>query len=782
MSSRSRPYLWAFAFLLAAEAVLFWGALVRGETFAERDLQAYYRPAKALVAPLWRDSEGLPLWNPLFSSGQPFAANPEHEIFHPMTALFLVLPFETAFRAQVLLPPLAGGWAAFLLARALRRSREAASLGAVAWAFGGYLLSATNLLPILLAASILPAVLAFAVRCARRPRRSDVAGLALTTALVGLAGEPSTLLMMPLLVLAALAHDRRPARGSQSSLVRPAVGFTIGLVLSAATIVPGLHHATKTVRAAGLDGELAGRWSFPPVRVAELLSPHVMGHVEKGDEAWYWGREAYEERRYPFLYSIYPGLCVTLLAILGAVRGYRRLWPWLGASAIGLLLATGVNGPIWDWVRRLPLLSGLRYPEKFILLLALPLVIVAVHGFDWTMGSGRWRRRTLGGALGLVLAIGLAAAAVISWANGLTPRPWSAFGLAPHLDVSFADVARNDALRVALAAAGGLLAMAVARRCRKWGALSLVAVTAADLALAGRAVIPSVPVEGIAAPPVSLAPLAKDPPAGPLFHLAAQDPILGKARGLSKPPIPAQWGLAMTLEQDFDLTFHQSSETARLLFWEAVGKEPGVFSQLLERRSVAAVLKFRTGVTAGNNGLRIPSGTTNPLELATVAAPRLLVFPAASLVPVDGPAGWVRGVLQPGVDVSRTIFLDPESARGLPRQPAPADISGLDVRPGRISFDVVAHGPAKSVLAVNQTWDEGWRLFVDGEPARLLLVDVSLSAVPVGPGHHHVVLVYRDPWVAAGLAATGLAILALAGILLIPASRWRPRPREASRR
>jgi hypothetical protein len=131
-SGARRRVPWALLVLLLAEVVLFWGALVRGETFAERDLRSYYRPAKALVAPLWTASAGLPIWNPLFSSGQPFAANPEHEIFHPMTMLFLVLPFEAAFRAQVLLPPLAGGWAAFLLARTLRRSRQAAALGAVA--------------------------------------------------------------------------------------------------------------------------------------------------------------------------------------------------------------------------------------------------------------------------------------------------------------------------------------------------------------------------------------------------------------------------------------------------------------------------------------------------------------------------------------------------------------------------------------------------------------------------------------------------------------------------
>ncbi|MBK9088342.1 MAG: hypothetical protein IPL90_04535 [Holophagales bacterium] len=157
-SGSLRRLLPALGLLLLAEVVVFWGPLFRSETLAERDLAAYSRPLKALVKPLWQASEGLPLWNPLFSSGQPFAANPAHELFHPLTALFLVLPFESAFRAQFLIPPLVGGLSAFLLMRSLRRSVAAASLSGLAWGFGGYLLSTVNLLQILFAASVLPAV------------------------------------------------------------------------------------------------------------------------------------------------------------------------------------------------------------------------------------------------------------------------------------------------------------------------------------------------------------------------------------------------------------------------------------------------------------------------------------------------------------------------------------------------------------------------------------------------------------------------------------------------
>src|SRR5581483_4348559 len=102
-----------FGIVIAAVAVLlalafFHGALFGGETFNERDLSIYHRPNKWLMAVLAHASDGLPLWNPFYSSGQPFAGNPEHEIFFPLTWLLFVLPFEWAFRLQVMIPPFVG--------------------------------------------------------------------------------------------------------------------------------------------------------------------------------------------------------------------------------------------------------------------------------------------------------------------------------------------------------------------------------------------------------------------------------------------------------------------------------------------------------------------------------------------------------------------------------------------------------------------------------------------------------------------------------------------------
>ena len=757
--------------VLACHAIVFSGALFRGETFAERDLRAYYRPAKALVQPLWRESPGLPLWNPLFSSGQPFAANPEHEIFHPLTALFLVLPFETAFRAQVLLPSLLGALSAWGLLRTLRRGRAASLLGAVAWGFGGYLLSTTNLLPILYAAAVVPAVLAFSIRSVRDGGARDVAGLAVSVGLVGLAGEPSTLLMLPPLILTGLLHERAWSRrhGGSRGVRRLALGLGLGIALAAAAIVPGFHHATKTARAAGLPLDVAGKWSLPPVRALELLSPHLLGHVESADESLYWGGALYPVKRYPFLYSLYPGLAVSLLAFVACVRGFRRLWPWIGLGAFGFATAIGVHGPLFGLLHRLPLLSGLRYPEKFILLLEIGILVTAAHGLDWVAARGSGARRPLALGFAATLALGLLTAGALLGGGEI------ALGLSPALR----QVAAGDAFRVVLVSAGCLLSLAALTRGRSLGAALLVGVTALDLAIAGRALAPTVPVSEVAVPPVSLRPLAGRPSAGPLFHLAAEDPERSTARGLAKPPEPAQWGIPMALEADFDLTALRWSGAAREQFWAAVRSRPGSMPALLARRGVGAVLKFRPGVTVRNGRLEMPAGERNPLELALRANPLPLAFAVEKVARPREGERWEAVVVSPGFDAVSTVCVEGGQAPGVEARPAPAEVAVEVARPGLVVLRVAAKGPGPSRVAVNQTWDDGWRATIDGAAATLVRVDVALSAVEVRPGRHLVELSYRDPWVSWGLAVSLAALLAVTGL----AAPWprrvrreRPRP------
>jgi len=756
-----RPRFWAVVLPLAACCflALFWRAIFLGETFFDVDLASYYRPTRALIVPLTWASGGLPLWNPFFASGQPFAGNPAYEVFHPLTTLFFFLPFDWAFRLQVIIPLLIAAAGMYWFLRMLRRSRPASLLGSLSWSCGGYLLSTTCQLAFLHAASVIPLALGFAVRLVRKPEATNGIGLALIVGTQCLTGEPSTLLMMPLLVSAAVLAERRHlARRAFPSL---AASLLLGLALGAVTLIPGLHHAGKTVRAMGLPEPMANLWSMPAWRAFELFTPYPLGHVVPGQPGLFWGGFLYNPRVLPFYHSLYPGLLIALLAIFALVARRRRLWPWLAVALLGFVMALGRNFPAWSFVRRLPLFADIRFPEKFSLLVCFPLVTLAAYGFDYAvLGPARarlWMKR----ALLKFVVLGLLAACAVWLAR-------------KHLPNNFPQgQTLRDCLRVSLVALASLLPLWLARRLgRMRRALALCAVLALDLIAVGRGLVPTTTVASLTTPPFFLMPLVQRKKDDVIFHMAAWAPGLDVSLGLARPPIPVEWGLAMTYERDFDLTQLRWTAEATTAFWKALEADPRLVAPVLARRGITAVVQFRPGASAPEANLKSPTGAYT-LEATAIHDPRPFAFPVRRTHVVHGPDGWLQAVRELGSEIPDVALVDSGQSLALPEQPSPARVRLVARTPVQFALEVEAAGPAASFIAVNQTWDQGWRARVDGILAPIVRTDISLSGVLVSPGQHRVEFEYFDDALAAGLAVSVVAALACLAMLLLARRRAR---------
>ncbi len=760
-------------FLLAEAAVLFPSVLFRGETFSDRDLATYDRANKSLVPRLVHETAGLPLWNPYFASGQPFAANPKFEIFHPLTALFLVLPFEVAFRLQVVLPVLLAGPAMWFFLRTRGLSPPAALLGAASWGVGGLLLSTTSLLPILFSVSVLPAGPAFALRALRGGAGRDIGGLAVTVGWIALAGEPTSLIAALALGATALAEElllgREGSRPAIRRLAFPGTGLALGLLLGAATLVPGARLYARTVRAAGLPPELADDWSLPPLRLAEIAVPDLFGHIERTPRDWYWGGRLYGERRQPYFFSICTGLLVAVLALVEWLRRPGAGHVWLVAALTGALLAFGANAPAWPLARSsLPLFSGLRFPEKFVLWTVFAVTVAGASGLDRLREGGG--SRLAAGLLGASFLAGLGAAmAALVWTGSSGAAGWVRLGLAPTIAREAGRVVAADALRLSVLAGAGLILVRRLGRAplAAWG---LVAATAADLLFRGGRLVGTVPAETLATPPPFLAALSRTAEGpGLLFHLAAWTAPVPVQGALASPPMPAFWGVPVTLEADFDLTELAWSAAGMKAFWKAVGSEPGLMGPLLSRRGVTAVASLARGVRSEGDRLLVPGGTA-PVVLRGVADARPFAFCADAVGTVRGEDGWVEAVRRLGAPSARTALLD---ARDLPRPPEAVSPCAVEVArpaPTRIVLRVRAAGPDASFVALNQTWDDGWTLQLDGAPAALLRTDVSLSGFFVPPGSHRAEVVYSDRSVTCGVL---VSLSALAATVLLAVRRRR---------
>ena len=83
-------------------SILFVDVLTGINNFYMRDLTRYYYPAKQILREIVYRGE-FPYWNPYFSAGQPIAANPEHEVFYPLTWLILLPSYDFGFRLHILI-------------------------------------------------------------------------------------------------------------------------------------------------------------------------------------------------------------------------------------------------------------------------------------------------------------------------------------------------------------------------------------------------------------------------------------------------------------------------------------------------------------------------------------------------------------------------------------------------------------------------------------------------------------------------------------------------------
>ncbi|HWS71706.1 MAG TPA: hypothetical protein VN605_06305, partial [Thermoanaerobaculia bacterium] len=94
--------LLAVLILCLLATLLFADVLVGARSLYLRDLTRYFHPSKQILREVVRHGE-LPYWNRYFSAGQPLAANPEHEVFYPLTWLILLPSYDFGFRLQLIL-------------------------------------------------------------------------------------------------------------------------------------------------------------------------------------------------------------------------------------------------------------------------------------------------------------------------------------------------------------------------------------------------------------------------------------------------------------------------------------------------------------------------------------------------------------------------------------------------------------------------------------------------------------------------------------------------------
>jgi hypothetical protein len=776
--------------LLAASwlGALFARLLVPGQALANRDIPLFHLPLRSTFREL--ATFGLPLWNPWLHGGQPVLSNPSYGAFYPPSWLVFAVPPVYTITLLVLLHGAIAFAGAWRLARHFGCSRGVAALAGVGYLGCGAYLSLLSAFTLYCSLAWFPWLLVWADRMLR-PREGEpwwrpalLAGGALGLQLLN--GEPSTVVMsgVALLALAAGPAMRRPA-----VVARLLLPFLLALGLSAVQILPTLGRLADSPRK-GLGAAQATFWSLPPQRLAEVFLPRAFGDPVHSLEGNYFGWNL-EDRDYPYVESLYPGL---LLAVLGAAALLRWRIPrrsaWVLALLAGFLLALGRHNPIYDWLRAVvPVLSILRFPEKFIVLSVLALVVAGVLGWQRLLDereAGRPAAADFPLAVTLVvLATTLGLTLSLYWMPGGATWFISRHG-APNLTPAGWGRALGYLRREGWAAAGTAVAVIALLGLCRWRRPSrrllerlAVVLLAADLWHYGHELPLTFSASNYRTPSplaASLLPaqdrvFLQESPLGEVNLLWRNgDPKTLIARSFLarlQPYSGLLWHIPYAFDIDFDLMLTSWGRKANDIL-RSEAPEPQRLFRYLGVWNVGTLLLRRTPQETA--ALRDPRAAF-PLRVSRnpYVLPRFHFVPRASFQPSHAAALAAARADEWRVARNEQLVRPgrPPETIAFSRRPR---LLGVIDEGGRIQVDYEAGEGAVFVAAM--TFDRGWRASVDGAPVPVYPTAACQAALQLPAGAHRLELRYRERLLGPGALITLLS-LAAGGILFFLSGRRR---------
>jgi hypothetical protein len=413
--------LGAFA-LIALFFVVFFRRVIFSDKFlVTSDAFNYLYPLRTVV---WQELRHgrLPLWSSQIMSGYPLLSMAQIAIGYPLTWSYLFLSGAWAEQIYFLAPYLLAPAFTYAYLREIERTRLAALLGALAYGFGGFMISplasysglaanATMWLPLVLTiierartrrfvTSVLAATGAFGM--------SVLSGWGQGFAYVGLIavgyaaviGLTSRDLTHP--ACSSLAPEKSERSEEEARRMRAVPGWVSGRVpgvLSWLRWRPLVAMLSAMVLAAGVDAfQILETMQAQKLSIRKALTYDLfaMGSYKLSAAAGSFLLPLHTV----FEASAYVAtlvLVLALVAIIAAVRSSRRDWRvffWSAVAALGFTLMLGANTPVANVLYHIPPFNLFRGAARHAFEFTFATCVLSAYGWDvvsdWTA-----RRRQL---------------------------------------------------------------------------------------------------------------------------------------------------------------------------------------------------------------------------------------------------------------------------------------------------------------------------------------------------------------------------------------------------
>lgn len=741
LPSSRRLHILCLALLFVVAAAPFAAAWLKGQMPWYSDIRYHWFPLR-LHAYRARIAGDLPHWCRFLFCGSPFLGQADAAVLYPPNLLLdLFHPAATLVLRLVAHRFVLG--ALVYAALAVRGVSPIAALtGALLFLLSGVSNGAIRQPALLRSLAWLPGLLLATWYLNAGRWRAGILWSALSVSLAVLGGYPGYLARAGLVVPFLLLLE--PAGGEEGGRIRRGVarfgafglGSALAVGLCAVQLVPTLHLTSLSQRAGGIDLLTANAQSatlgtlglvfFPRFDVPGLAFGNAFGYV---------------------------GVSALAIGILPVLRRDRRAIPFGLAAATGLVLSLGDGTPLGRLLVTLPVFRFFRHPTHHLVLFALAACPLAAIGVD------EWRRRRprpveLANCVAPLLAI-------------VVLR-----GVVPTLPVATPDRIQLLAivgvlLGVATAGAGG-----VPRRLVVPALALLVLFDAGSISARGfRAEFTFVPVDRIVAASARGAQHeAEDPGAGYRVTTPPEPPFLENLVILDgRESVKGNLSLVPLRTVEIGLLAEQdippgSSPGGSLLCRE--GPDSELESPLLDRMALRWAVGYES--SPGSDWRRAGE------DVWERSSPPEAGF-AAGILEVHTDDEERAAVVTPDFREGRTVVV-----RG--RVPGLATGDGTSGAAGRVrrmdwpsanECEMKVSTPVRALLRWAESWDDGWRAEIDGEPAVVQRVDYAFMGVIVPRGDHRIRWTYASPGWRIGMWVSVLSILAF-GLLLV-SFRLRPR-------
>jgi len=373
------------------------------------------------------------LWNPHQLCGYPFLANGQSALLYPPNWLLALVDVRWGMGLLAALHYFLASGLTYLFARRIGLGHLAAAFGGIAFAYGGFMVSWTELPTLMNVATWLPgALLGIALIFERS--RWGVPVLAGALALTLLAGHFQIAAYVWLAALGYAAAralwegvNRRP--WFPASL---AAAFLLGAIVGSAQVIPSLELGLNSTRGAGQPTEAGFEFhrsrALQSDELPALVRPNLFGNPAHGDHVLV---------RYGLPYAEhcgFVGIITVILALAGIAFARTRhyaLFLILTAAALNVAMCGPLARAMFYGIPKLGLAGGFT---RVLSIYTFAMAMAAAAGLDAlcrrirargkaSVGDRGRRRWSLRGATGLcVLSAAVLLAELLPWGHEYLPK------------------------------------------------------------------------------------------------------------------------------------------------------------------------------------------------------------------------------------------------------------------------------------------------------------------------------------------------------------------------